>query len=84
MSILFNCVSAFVLGAIYEVGCVFWVHFSEKGEPGSTAFFSMVLAAAEVAGIGESIHDLHAAPFFVLGYGTGTFVAVSFKRRLGK
>ena len=35
-----------------------------------------------VLGIGESVRDLRLAPFFVLGYGTGFYVAVKLKARL--
>jgi hypothetical protein len=77
--VFFDCLIAFVGGAVYEAGCVGWVHFSEKNRPVPTAIFSMLCAAAQVAGIGESVHTLAAAPFFVLGYGVGTFAAVAYK-----
>lgn len=77
--VILDCVIAFLGGAVYEAGCVGWVHFSQKGRPLPTALFSMACAAAQVAGIGESVHTLVAAPFFVLGYGVGTFAAVAFK-----
>ena len=72
---------AFASGAAYEAGCVAWVHYSERQKPLPTAGFSMLCALAEVVGIGESIHDWRIAPFFVLGYGVGTFCAVELKRR---
>lgn len=70
----------FVSGAAYEATCVFWVHYSEKGSL-KTTVFSMLAATAEVAGIGASVHDWHLAPFFIVGYGTGTALAVIVKRR---
>lgn len=72
---------AFAGGAAYEAACVGWVHYSEKGRPTATATFSMLAALAEVGGIFESVHDLRVAPFFVLGYGVGTYAAVWFKSR---
>ena len=77
----FDCFVAFVGGAVYEAGCVGWVHFSECGRPLLTAMFSMLCATAQVAGIGESVKTLTAAPFFILGYGVGTYAAVEIKRR---
>jgi len=80
--ILAACAIAFFGGAVYEAGCVGWVHYAERGRPFATALFSMLCATAQVAGIGESVHDLAAAPFFVLGWGVGTYGAVVLKRRL--
>ena len=76
---LIACAVAFFGGAVYEAGCVGWVHYSERGRPGMTALFSMACATAQVAGIGESVHSLVAAPFFVAGFGTGTYLAVRIK-----
>jgi hypothetical protein len=41
----------------------------------------MMQAAATIAGVGESVHDMRIAPFFVLGCGAGTFAAIVWKRR---
>ena len=76
------CLLAFLGGAVYEACSVGWVHYSDRGSPLVAALFSMLQAVAQVAGIGESVHDLRAAPFFVVGYGVGTYVAVAIKKRL--
>lgn len=72
---------AFVSGAAYEAACVGWVHYSERGKAGITSVFSMLAATAEVAGVLDSVHDMRVAPFFVLGYGVGTYLAVKLKSR---
>lgn len=72
---------AFVCGALYEAACVGWVHFSERGKPLHTSTFSMLAATAEVTGILDSAHDIRVAPFFVLGYGVGTYLAVRWKTK---
>lgn len=72
---------AFVCGALYEAACVGWVHFSERDKPRHTAAFSMLAATAEVTGVLDSVRDFHAAPFFVVGYGVGTYLAVPWKTR---
>lgn len=84
MTIVVDCLVAFVGGAVYEAGCVGWVHYSERARPLPTALFSMLCAAAQVAGIGESVKTLVAAPFFIVGYGVGTYGAVALKRALEK
>lgn len=74
----------FFSGAVFELACVFWVHHSERGQPGRTAMWSMVVATSNVFGIGESLHDVKYAPFFVAGYGVGSYVAVLWKTRGSK
>lgn len=69
----------FLSGAIYEAGCVAWVHFSERAKPLHCAIMSMLVATATVFGIGESIQDMRMAPFFIIGYGVGSYFAVRFK-----
>ena len=78
---LLDCTIAFVGGAVYEVACVGWTHYSEAGRPTHAALFAMLCAASQVARIGESISTLTAAPFFVLGYAGGTYFAVQWKER---
>ncbi len=75
-------VLALVCGASYEAACVGWVHFSERSRPLTTALFSMLAATAEVTGVLDAARDVRVAPFFVLGYGIGTYLAVRVKARL--
>lgn len=70
------CLLAFFSGAIYELCCVWWVHYSEQGKPIQTGIWSMVAATCQVLGIGQSVIHLYAAPFFVLGYGAGSYLGV--------
>jgi len=80
--VISECAIAFFGGTAFEAGCVYWVHYAERGRPLATALVSMVCASAQLAGIDESVHTLVAAPFFVLGYGVGTYGAVALKRRI--
>lgn len=82
--ILVDAVVAFVSGAAFEASCVAWVHYSEKNEAAKAAFVSMLIALANLAGVGESLHDLRVAPAFVLGYGLGTYATIKLKQRLTK
>lgn len=81
MSTILACVVAFFSGAVYELGCVFWVHHAEKGDARRTAGWSMLCAACTVLGVGDSVEHHAAAPFFVLGYGVGSFVGVLIAKR---
>lgn len=71
----------FASGFVIETACVYWVHFSERDCALETALCSMVIGAAQVLGIGESIHDWRMGAPFVLGYGVGTFTAVRRKAK---
>lgn len=67
---------AFASGAAYEGCSVVWVHQATHGSALATAVVSAVQAAAQVAGIGESVRDWRVAPLFVFGYGVGAYVAM--------
>lgn len=67
---------AFVSGFAIETACVYWVHFSERNRALPTALCSMIIGAAQVCGIGESIRDWRVGACFVAGYGIGTYSAV--------
>ena len=70
---------ALASGFAIETACVYWVHFSERNKALPTALCSMLIGAAQVCGIGESIRDWRVGIAFVLGYGIGTFTAVQRK-----
>jgi hypothetical protein len=74
--------TTFLAGLFLEGTAVFWTHYSERGRALIAASLSGGQALALVLGIGESVRDLRLAPFFVLGYGTGSYVAVKLKERL--
>lgn len=71
----------FSFGTLFQASCVGWTHFSEKGKPFKTALFAMICAIAQISGIVDSIKDIRLAPFFVLGYGFGAYLAVYFKTK---
>lgn len=77
---LLHALITLVSGAVYEASCVVWVHYSERGRAIATACVSMLIALAQIIGIGESVHDWKLAPFFIFGYGAGTYVAVRVKK----
>lgn len=66
----------FAAGFTVETACVYWVHFSERGRALPTALCSMAIGTAQVMGIGEAVHDWRLGLPFVIGYGSGTFLAV--------
>ncbi len=65
----------FLSGFAIECACVFWVHFSERHAAFRTALCSVVIGTAQVYGYTEFVlHDF--GPWFVLGYGVGTYSAI--------
>lgn len=70
----------FLSGAVIEICCVAWVHYSERDKPFKTAICSIFVALAQVLGIGEAIHNRLDAGLFIFGYGVGTYASVSFKK----
>jgi hypothetical protein len=59
-----------------------WLYYSSKGKPILSALFSMLAATTQLVGIGEAIHDVKTAPFFIIGYGFGSYLAVKLSRKL--
>lgn len=78
---LLGCLIAFVTGAAFEIGCVFWVYYSEKNKAATASLWSMVNASMSVFGIESFLKSKLLALCYVLGYGFGTFWAVKIKQR---
>jgi hypothetical protein len=68
-------------GLFLEGTAVFWTHYSERGNAAVAALFSGVQAIALVFGVGESVQNSKHAPFFVLGYAGGSYLAIKIKDR---
>lgn len=71
----------FICGAAYEAGCVWWVHHSEAGNKLSASAWSCFNALVTIIGVEGFLSSRWCAGAYVLGYGVGTFVAMSFKRK---
>ena len=67
---------AFASGLLNEACSVVWVHQATHGTAWSTALVSGVQALAIVLGVGQSVKDWRAAPFFVIGYASGAYGAM--------
>lgn len=72
----------FVCGALYECGCVFWVHYAEEDRAIAAAIASCFGAFVTCIGLGEALHRPSFIAAYVLGYGVGTWLGVHIKRRL--
>jgi len=70
-------------GLLFESTSVFWTHYSERGNAVGAGVCSGIQAVALVLGVGESVHDWHLAPWFIVGYALGSFIAVKVKGRVG-
>ncbi len=71
----------FLCGAAYECGCVFWVHYSEKGRTVPAIVWSCFNALVTVIGLGEALHRPLFIAVYVIGFGVGTGLAIEVKRR---
>ncbi len=71
-----GCAVAFVAGGVYEAGCVWFVRFATHGDAWPAAAVSILVCAAQVAGILETVKGKSQACAFVLGHGAGTFLAI--------
>lgn len=72
----------FICGAAYELGCVFWVHYSEENNIFPAVCWSMFNALVTVIGLGEALHKLLFIIIYMCGFGFGTYMALRFKKRL--
>lgn len=76
---LWDYLQAFAAGFCIETACVYWVHYSERGQAEATSLCSMLIAQAQVSGLGEAIRDTGVGHCYVLGFGAGTWLAVRTK-----
>ena len=67
---------AFASGVVNEACSVVWVHQATHGTALSTALVSGLQALAIVLGVGESVRNWRAAPFYVIGYASGAYGAM--------
>ena len=74
-------VLTFFCGAAYELGCVFWVHYSELGRTWPAVGWSCFNALVTVIGLGEALHRPAFIAAYVVGFGAGTGAAISYKTR---
>lgn len=72
----------FACGAAYECGCVFWVHYAERDRRLPAVAWSCFNAAVTVIGVESFLKGLPMAVAYVMGFGTGTYLAMLIKRRL--
>lgn len=69
----------FACGAVYELACVFWVHYSEKGRARAAVGFSMLAALVTVVGVEQFLKSHAFAVAYIAGFGTGTYLAIRIK-----
>lgn len=69
---------AFCTGFAIEVACVYWVHFSERGQAWATARCSVVIGFSQHVGIGDA-HGTLCAFTYAAGMGAGTYIGVRLK-----
>lgn len=72
----------FAAGAAYELGCVFWVMHSEAKRAGRAVPWSMFNALVTAIGVEHFLRGPLFVGAYVLGFGSGTYVAIRLKIRL--
>ncbi len=71
----------FFCGAAYELGCVFWVHYSEQNRSSLAVMWSCFNALVTVVGLGEALHRPMFIAVYVGGFGAGTWLAIRIKAK---
>jgi uncharacterized protein YebE (UPF0316 family) len=74
----------FSCGTLYELGCVFWTHFSEANKIVPASLWSVFNAAITCLGLGSALHDLKMVIAYSLGFGAGTTIGIVIKQRMKK
>jgi hypothetical protein len=77
-------VLTYLCGAAYELGCVFWVHYSESEQTWKAVRWSCFNALVTIIGIEGALQTLPLKVAFVLGFGSGTYLAINLKRKMLK
>lgn len=72
---------AFACGGAYEFGCARWVAHAEAKRPWPAVRWSIFNALVTVVGIESFLKGIPYVVAYVLGYATGTYVAVRFAGR---
>lgn len=78
--LVLGAVLAVLLGAGFELTYLGWLYTADRGIPWLTALLSMTVGAISLAGIGVALEHGHNAPWLILGYGIGSYVAAYIKR----
>lgn len=69
------------VGVIFELSYLLWIYAADRGWPFRTALVSMFVGAVSLFGMSAAIRDPWQAPWLILGYGIGSYVAALWKRR---
>lgn len=80
-NLVWSCLLAFVVGAVYDALNVGFIASSEGKKPVAAGVFSVLVGGAGLTGFWEAIHNAWAVPFLLLGYFVGTYAAVGWKAR---
>jgi hypothetical protein len=80
LSLAVTAAVAFASGAAFDLLNVQMIRSVGRGRAGAAAAYSAAVGACGLTGLLESVHDWRAAPFLLLGYYVGTYVAVRLAR----
>lgn len=72
----------FSCGTCYELGCVFWTHYSEANKIVQASLWSVFNALITCVGLGSALHDWRMILAWALGWGIGTGSGIRIKQAM--
>ncbi len=78
-----SCAVTFLAAAVTDALLLWWFTLSARGQRGRAAVLSMVLAMTALMGFGEALSGFWPGVTYVLGYGAGTWIAITLNRKQG-
>lgn len=70
-----------IFAALTEIACVFWVHYSERGDAFKAALLSATAATVAYLAYFFTLPDIHRVVALAAGYGLGAWIGVKIKSK---
>lgn len=77
---LLHIILIFIVGVLYEASCVGFVHYTEHGPRSKAVIVTIFAGALQTFGLLNIIQNPTYAVSLILGYGMGTFLAMSVRK----
>ena len=78
----FQIIGTFLLGVIFEVLYILFLHYYEANKRLLTVLTTMLLGALSVAGLASAINHPPVAVALILGYGCGCAIGMEIRNKL--
>jgi uncharacterized protein YebE (UPF0316 family) len=83
MNTLLWLIITFSCGTAYELGCVFWTHYSEANKIVPASLWSIFNALITCIGLGSALKNPLMVIAYALGFGAGTALGLGIKIKQG-